>query len=102
MAAAPPPLAPDLVEGLRRLKLATMREQAPDVLQSAKTQRWGAEDVLRTLLKVEIAAREAANRRMRLKQRGQPMGVDPNRIGRRTRNGRWLDGMQPTIQCGTR
>ena len=68
MAAAPPPLAPDLVEGLRRLKLATMREQAPDVLQSAKTQRRGAEDVLRTLLKVEIAAREAANRRIRLKQ----------------------------------
>jgi hypothetical protein len=25
-----------------------MREQAADVLQSAKTQRWGAEDVLRT------------------------------------------------------
>jgi DNA replication protein DnaC len=73
MAAAPPPLAPDLVEGLRRLKLATMREQAPDVLQSAKTQRWGAEDVLRTLLKAEIAAREAANRRIRLKQAGFPV-----------------------------
>jgi len=73
MAAAPPPLAPDLVEGLRRLKLATMREQAADVLQSAKTQRWAAEDVLRTLLKLEIAAREVANRRIRLKQAGFPV-----------------------------
>ncbi len=73
MAAAPPPLAPDLVDGLRRLKLATMRDQAAEVLQSAKTQRWGAEDVLRTLLKAEIAARDAANRRIRLKQAGFPV-----------------------------
>ena len=41
-------------------------------------------------------------RRIRFKQRGQPMGLDPNRIGRRTRNGRCVDGMQPAIQCGTR
>ena len=73
IAAAPPPLPPDLVDGLRRLKLATMRDQAAEVLQSAKTQRWGAEDVLRTLLKAEIAARDAANRRIRLKQAGFPV-----------------------------
>jgi len=73
MAASPPPLASDLVDGLRRLKLATMREQAAEVLQSAKTQRWGAEDVLRTLLQAEIAARDAANRRIRLKQAGFPV-----------------------------
>ncbi len=73
MAAAPPPLAADLIDGLRRLKLATMREQAPEVLQSAKTQRWSAEDVLRTLLQAEIAARDAANRRIRLKQAGFPV-----------------------------
>src|SRR5690348_2998344 len=35
IAAAAPPLAMDLVNGLRRLKLATMREQAPEVLQTA-------------------------------------------------------------------
>ena len=73
MAAAAPPLALDLVDGLRRLKLATMREQAAEVLQSAKTQRWGAEDVLRTLLQAEIAARDAANRRIRLKHAGFPV-----------------------------
>lgn len=39
MTAAPPVLAPDLVEGLRRLKLAAMRQLAPQLLQTAKTQR---------------------------------------------------------------
>jgi len=68
-----PALPPDLVEGLRRLKLATMREQGAEVLQTARTQRWGAEDVLRTLLAAEIAARDAANRRIRLKQAGFPV-----------------------------
>jgi DNA replication protein DnaC len=70
IAAAAPPLPADLIESLRRLRLATMREQAADVLQTARTQRWGAEDVLRRLLDAEIAARDAANRRIRLKQAG--------------------------------
>lgn len=73
IAAAPPALAVDLVESLRRLKLATMREQAPEVLQTAMTQRWSAEEVLRSLLQAEIAARDAANRRMRLKHGGFPV-----------------------------
>ena len=73
IASAAPPLAVDLVESLRRLRLATMREQAPDVLQNAMTQRWSAEEVLRSLLQAEIAARDAANRRIRLKQGGFPV-----------------------------
>ena len=73
IAAAPPPLAVDLVDALRRLRLATIREQAPEVLQTAITQRWGPEEVLRSLLQAEIAARDAANRRIRLKQGGFPV-----------------------------
>jgi DNA replication protein DnaC len=73
IASAAPPLAVDLVESLRRLRLATMREQAPEVLQTAMTQRWSAEEVLRSLLQAEITAREAANRRIRLKQGGFPV-----------------------------
>ena len=64
IAPAAPPLPVDLIEALRRLRLATMREQAPEVLQTAMTQRWGAEEVLRSLLHAEIAARDAANRRI--------------------------------------
>ena len=33
MSAAPPALAPDLAAGLRRLKLAAMRELAPELLR---------------------------------------------------------------------
>jgi len=73
IAPAAPPLAAELVEWLRRLKLATMREQAPEVLQTAMTQRWSAEEVLRSLLQAEIAARDEANRRIRLKQAGFPV-----------------------------
>ncbi len=73
IASSAPPLPLDLVESLRRLKLSTMREQAAEVLQTARTQRWGAEDVLRTLLDAEIVARDAANRRIRLKQAGFPV-----------------------------
>jgi len=73
IAAAAPPLPVDLVESLRRLRLATMREQAAEVLHTARTQRWAAEDVLRTLLEAEITARDAANRGIRLKQAGFPV-----------------------------
>ena len=37
MTAAAPPLAPDIAAGLRRLKLATMRQLAPELLITAKT-----------------------------------------------------------------
>ena len=73
IASAAPALPVDLVESLRRLRLATMREQAAEVLHTARTQRWAAEDVLRTLLDAEIAARDAANRGIRLKQAGFPV-----------------------------
>jgi DNA replication protein DnaC len=73
IAAVAPPLPVDLIESLRRLRLATMREQAADVLHTARTQRWAAEDVLRTLLEAEITARDVANRGIRLKQAGFPV-----------------------------
>src|ERR1700736_1457310 len=58
---AVPDLPTDLDAGLRRLKLATVRRTAADVLQVAKTQRWTPEEVLRTLVEAEIAARDASN-----------------------------------------
>ena len=66
-APTPLPLAPDLEAGLRRLKLATIRSLAPEVLQTAKTQRWTPEEVLRTFIEAEIAARDAANEQARLR-----------------------------------
>jgi len=73
MTATPPELAPDLAAGLRRLKLAAVRRLAPEVLQTAKTQRWAPEELLRTLIDAEITARDESNARTRLKTAGFPV-----------------------------
>jgi DNA replication protein DnaC len=73
MSAPLPPLPPDLEQGLRRLRLATMRAQAAEVLHVATTQRWPPEDVLRTLVRAEIVAREEANQRARYRAAGFPV-----------------------------
>jgi DNA replication protein DnaC len=73
MSAAAPPLSADLVAGLRRLKLATIRTQAPEILQTAKTQRWSIEEALRTLVAAEISARDRTNQQLRLKAANLPV-----------------------------
>ncbi len=71
-AATPALLTADLEHGLRRLKLATIRRLAPEMLVTAKTQRWAPEEVLRALIEVEINARDASNTRLRAKQAAFP------------------------------
>ena len=73
MTAPPPPLAPDIAAGLRRLKLPTIRQLAPELLITAKTQRWAPEELLRTLIDAEITAREASNARTRMKTAAFPV-----------------------------
>lgn len=68
-----PQLPADLEAGLRRLKLAAIRRTAPEVLLAAKTQRWTPEEVLRTLIETELAARDASNIVNRLKAAGFPV-----------------------------
>ena len=67
------PLTADLDAALRRLKLATVRRNAAEVLQVAKTQRWTPEEILRTLVEAEIAARDASNTANRLKAAAFPV-----------------------------
>ncbi len=67
MSTTAPELAPDLLAGLRRLKLSTMRQIAPELMITAKTQRWSPEEFLRTLLAAELAARDESNARLRMK-----------------------------------
>ncbi len=68
-----PPLSADLEAGLRRLRLRAIREMAPDVLLTAKTQRWAPELLLRTLVEQEIEARERSNAQNRLRQASFPV-----------------------------
>jgi DNA replication protein DnaC len=68
-----PALPGDLDAGLRRLRLGAMRRVAPDLLISAKTQRWAPEEFLRELVETEIASRDASNARARLKTAAFPV-----------------------------
>ena len=61
MSASVTPLAPDLDAALRRLRLRAMRQLAPELLVTSKTQRWSPEEFLRTLLEAEISSRDASN-----------------------------------------
>lgn len=69
----PPQFGSDLEAGLRRLKLAAIRRQGPDVLLTAKTQRWTPEETLRVLVDLEIAARDESNVRIRTATARFPM-----------------------------
>jgi DNA replication protein DnaC len=55
---APPPLPDDLEALLRRLRLPHIRRHAPQVIATARAQRWEPAEVLRALLGEEAAGRE--------------------------------------------
>src|ERR1700728_1512815 len=73
MSTTPPPLAADIEVGLRRLRLSAMRTLSPELLVTAKTQRWKPEEFLRILVEAEIASRDASNARNRLKAAAFPV-----------------------------
>ena len=71
---AAPPLPPELDALVRRMRLPYLRKAAPDVLATARAQRWEPAEVLRVLLAEEVTGRDAATRRMRRKTAGFPAG----------------------------
>ena len=71
---AAPPLPPELDALVRRMRLPYLRKAAPDVLATARAQRWEPAEVLRVLLAEEVTGRDAATRRMRRKTAGFPSG----------------------------
>ena len=73
MTATAPPLEADLVAGLKRLQLAHFRAVAAETLQTATTQRWTPEALLRALISTEVTGRNAANLAARLKAAGFPV-----------------------------
>ena len=69
-----PPLPDELTAVLRRMRLPYMRAAAPEVLATARAQRWDPAEVLRVLLREEATGRDAATRRQRRKTAGFPTG----------------------------
>lgn len=64
----------EVIDLLRQLRLPHMRTHAPEVLATARAQRWEPTEVLRALLAAEIAGRQASSIRTRLKTAGFPTG----------------------------
>jgi DNA replication protein DnaC len=69
-----PALPAELDALLRRMRLPYLRAAAPDVLATAKAQRWDPAEVLRVLIAEEVIGRDAATRRMRRKTANFPSG----------------------------
>lgn len=69
-----PPIPNALDQILRRMRLPYLRKVAPDVLATARAQRWDPAEVLRVLLNEEVIGRDAATRRMRRKTGNFPTG----------------------------
>lgn len=69
-----PAIPAELEQILRRMRLPYLRKAAPDVLATARAQRWDPAEVVRVLLNEEVIGRDAATRRMRRKTAGFPTG----------------------------
>src|SRR6476646_10039462 len=53
--------------------MAAMRRLAPELLVTARTQRWNPEEFLRTLVEAEITARDESNARTRMRSAAFPV-----------------------------
>ena len=69
------PAIPDELDRLlRRMRLPYLRKAAPDVLATARAQRWDPAEVLRVLINEEVIGRDSATRRMRRHAASFPTG----------------------------
>ena len=73
-APAAPPLPEDLAAVLKRMRMPYLRAAAPEVLATARSQRWDPTEVLRVLLAEEVRGRDEATKAARRKAAGLPAG----------------------------
>lgn len=71
---AAPPLPEDLERLLHRLRMPHLRQLAPEVLATARAQRWEPSEVLRVLLQEEVEGRERSATATRRESAGFPSG----------------------------
>ena len=69
-----PPLPTELEDLLRRLRLPHIRRHAPEVVATAKAQRWEPAEVLKALFAEEVAGRERSALATRRAAAGFPTG----------------------------
>jgi DNA replication protein DnaC len=100
------------LEGLcRRLRLRYIREEAPDVLRTAKAQRWDPAELLRVLLVAEAEGRDRSTTEHRRKQAHLPTGKTfegwdaarssiPAATQRSLRSLEWVDRHENVVVAG--
>src|SRR3954469_21265068 len=71
---APSPIPDELERLARRLRLPYLRKAAPEVLATARAQRWDPAEVVRVLVIEEAAGGDTATIRMRRRASGLPAG----------------------------
>ena len=106
-----PALPDDLTALLRRLRLPHIRRMGPDVLATAKAQRWEPAEVLRALLQEELAGRERSSLATRRKVAGFPTGKTfeaweaaassiPAPTQQSLRTLEWIERRENLVVCG--
>jgi len=101
----------EVVGLLRELRLPHMRGAAPDLLATAKAQRWDPAEAVRALLAEELAGRQASSINARRKAAGFPTGKTfdawdesissiPAPTQRALRTLEWLERHENVVVCG--
>jgi DNA replication protein DnaC len=101
----------EVIELLRELRLPHMRRHAPDVLATAKAQRWEPAEAVRALLTEEVAGRRASSVGTRRKAAGFPTGKTfdawdeatssiPAPTQRSLRTLEWVTNHENLVVCG--
>ena len=101
----------EVVDLLRALRLPHMRAAAPDLLATAKAQRWEPAEAMRALLAEELAGRQASSIRARRKAAGFPPGKTfdiwdgtvssiPAPTQRALRTLEWIHRHENLVVCG--
>jgi DNA replication protein DnaC len=107
----PPPLPEELEGLLRRLRLPYVRRLAPEVLATAKAQRWEPSEILRVLLAEEASGRDQATIRTRRRASSLPSGktfdaweenasVIPKATQQALRTLEWIERAEVLCVCG--
>ena len=101
----------EVVELLKALRLPHMRRHAPDMLATAKAQRWEPAEAMRALLAEELAGRNASSINTRRNAAGFPTGKTfdtwdqtvssiPEPTQRSLATLEWIDRHENLVVCG--
>jgi DNA replication protein DnaC len=107
----PLPLLSAVEQLSRQLRLPHLRRRAPEVLQTARAQRWDPAEVLRVLLAEEAAGRDQAGQEHRRQQADFPTGKTlavwnepasaiPLATQRALRTLEWIRRQENVVLCG--